>query len=395
MIIIATYYFLEINNITSDQPMTESSSNEEFPKPHSDAGMNGTEIEKPKVDAEIKASAGGQPLPKESTEPIYPLASPQKNKQQKATKQPALVAQKPNYSDEAMMAYKLHRAKFFQQSAVIMMEKQSVKPAVNSKENVVEETSAPIYPKQGKIENNEVAKAPEAIQQQQLLLEKPQPSVQPWPQPQFQAKPQPQPKPLQQQQQQLQNLQTQQQQQQLPQSLPWPKPQPQPSQQQEQQQKPPLQTQPQQQPQTQLDKKLASQQATPSQLGNSAATKELWQGLPQQVEGKLVLNPEQPVLQSWNNEQQQKGNEKQLAQQPATVPQKTSTDAELDKLYKDINTQSTGNKAATTEAAPAQGATENLLDSSDTPTLTKTLYPQVVYNQNESTGVGNNDKQNG
>ena len=104
--------------------------------------------------------------------------------------------------------------------------------------------------------------------------------------------------------------------------------------------------------------------------------RDLWQSLPEQVEGKLVMNPEQPVLQSMQQERKM-GYEKQLAPLPA----KTKTDAELEKLQKDIKDQTGSNITGNSETQE-----DNLAYSSDTPTLTKTLYPQIAYTSNQTNG---------
>lgn len=92
------------------------------------------------------------------------------------------------------------------------------------------------------------------------------------------------------------------------------------------------------------------------------------------------MNPGQPAMLDLNGTMR-KGNEKQLASSPA----KTQTDLELEKLQKDAKEQVNRNSTGNVDVG-GQGPEYSLVYSSDTPTLTKTLYPQIAYSANQSKG---------
>lgn len=301
----------EINNITSDQPIQEPVTHEEYPKPHSDADVNqGNETE---TETGTGTAMKNPPVQlQETSKPIYPL-----NNVQALNKTTTTVA--PASSDEASMYLKLQRMKFMKQSGVVIMERQSSNSPEKSKENALKETSEPIYPKQ-----SEIAASASAPQQQQKY-----------------------------QQQQTQQQQTQQQQ----------------------------TAKHEQQQQQQLDYQYIQPSQVAPQAINSLPDRNLWQSLPEQVEGKLVMNTEKPVSQTVQQDMW-KGDEKQLAPPPV----KTKTDLELQKLQQDIKEQNSSNSVTGNIENSSQVQEDNLAYSSDTPTLTKTLYPQIAYSNNQSNG---------
>jgi len=359
----------EINNITSDQPMQENTSQEEFPKPHSDADVNqGNETEannegkKPSSNKNLS----GQQQQQQTTQPIFPLAN-MHNKTSTATN--ATGVKSPG---KTSMYLKLQKIRLSKQSGVFVVQHSAKAPKVPI-ENVVEESSMPVYPAQSKINGNG-----EVISEQRQQQKEAQPQQQIQEKSQYQLQQQQQQKPPQNQQIQQQqplHYQGQVNQATLPQQMEQNM-----SQHPQQQQIPYQQQKPAQQQQQPLQ---APQQPDTSPLNHATQNdKDLWQSLPDQVEGKLVMNSRQPASQRVQ-QAPPKGNEKQLAQ-PST---QNATDYELEKLKQQIKEQNE-NKAQNNVEVAAQNQEDNLAYSSDTPTLTKTLYPQIAYSVNQ-TQAGN------